>query len=425
MENYCPKCGKPISQCICASRANPAQPPRAAQNGFSFGTQQPQSRPQPQQQNNGFQFGASQSQPAGGFSFGAQQPQQQQPRSAQPQPQQQPRSAQPQRAGSFCTKCGKPLTECTCNQVRIPLPTTSAPKDRMTLKDFFGFTESDKNVDADYMENGKRIVPDVLSKCEGEIPVKQFVIGKARKRLSLSWGYSRIQVTNKRLIQRTVGRSIIGKDVDHTEMAIDEICGITYSRGKQFSFGDFLIMLLMMLVPLVIGFGIGQIGEAMGYIVSILVILGVGYFRFFQKVSVNGIYALANALSVGTWLGALKGMDFFYYMDLEDLSVPALLYLITFIAMIVYWIRYSILPSVTLTARTKSMNNAAAGIINFRRLAKISAPSIFLPAEETEQAVKELNAIITDVQKLGDYAIEKWSDQPGRAKPGAPRQPMQ
>lgn len=31
-----------------------------------------------------------------------------------------------------------------------------------------------------------------------------------------------------------------------------------------------------------------------------------------------------------------------------------------------------------------------------------------LPARDTDRAIEEIGAIVSDIQKLGDYAIEKW-----------------
>ena len=34
-----------------------------------------------------------------------------------------------------------------------------------------------------------------------------------------------------------------------------------------------------------------------------------------------------------------------------------------------------------------------------------------LPTDETEKAIREIGAIINDIQKLGDYGIAKWKTE--------------
>lgn len=34
--------------------------------------------------------------------------------------------------------------------------------------------------------------------------------------------------------------------------------------------------------------------------------------------------------------------------------------------------------------------------------------SEILPLKDTEKCIRELGAIINDIQKMGDYAVEKW-----------------
>lgn len=91
MANFCTKCGNPLYLCTCEDKK-----------------QQPQQQYQPQQP----QF--------------------------QPQQQQQlyPKQSKQKRAGSFCTKCGKPIEECECNK-----RTDSDLK--VSLKNYLGLHESD------------------------------------------------------------------------------------------------------------------------------------------------------------------------------------------------------------------------------------------------------------------------------------------
>lgn len=307
---------------------------------------------------------------------------------------------QPARAGNFCTKCGKPLAECTCNTVVNP-----GVDGHNIVKDFFGFSESDVLVKEDCYEIGKKIVPDIIAPGEGEVPIKQYDVGRVRRRSNFSWGYSRFQVTNKRIIQRTVGRSIVGKDVQYQEFAIDDIAGIDFKRGKQFSFGDLLLNLFICAIFGGLGALVGIIEDA-GYVLSailgILVIIAWVYIRFIQRKSSNVLFACMFALSTGATLaGWLVGEeDFPLYVG----AVCALLFL-------VYLIRSCLLPSVSICAKTRVFTGEGARVSAGIRVTNFKLGSIILPGKDTEKALREMGAIINDVQKLGDYAIQKWTEK--------------
>ena len=353
MANFCTKCGNPLYLCTCEDKK-----------------QQPQPQFQPQQQ-----------------------------------PQQYPKQPKQKRAGSFCTKCGKPIEECECNK-----RTDSDLK--VSLKNYLGLHESDALKKEDCFEIGKQIVPDLIEPCEEEIPIKQYDVGRVRRRLDFSWGYSRIQVTNKRIIQRTVGRSIIGKDMQYQEFAIDDIAGLSFNKGKQFAFGDFLLWLILSAIVGALGAGLGALfdGDEAGVVVgAIFDVLAIGcwaYIRFGQKKSSNVLFTFLFALPVGMAITAFGRIGYGY--DEEALIVPAILSWICAIFYLVYLVRSSLLPSISLLVKTRVYASEGASVSAGWRITKFKISAIILPGSDTENALREIGAIITDVQKFGDYAIDKW-----------------
>lgn len=316
---------------------------------------------------------------------------------------------QVKRGGSFCTKCGKPLAECQCNSHR---------DEKISVKNMLGITESDVLKKEDCFEVGKKIVPDLIEPCDGEIPIKQYEVGRVRRRSNFSWGYSRIQVTNKRIIQRTVGRSIIGKDLQYQEFAIDDIAGMNFNRGKQFSIGDFFLWLIASAITGGIGVGLSALfGEdaavIIGSIIAFLVIGAWIYIRFAQRKSSNVLFALMFSFATGMVSFGL-GMDMerilFGFMWDGDASgaIPAFLALVCLIMYIVYLIRSSLLPSISILVKTRVYASEGARVSAGIRVTNFKIGSVILPGADTETALREIGAIVTDVQKLGDYAIEKW-----------------
>lgn len=312
---------------------------------------------------------------------------------------------------NFCTKCGNPIGECTCAATRAPAKKSNF----MTIRDFFGVRESDNHLStADCFERDKEIAPDLIKLSEGEYPIKQFEVGRVRSRSTFSWGYTRIQVTNKRLIQRTVGRSVIGKDIGYNEYAIDDVIGINYTRGKQFSMNDFAIICAIAIVILLLGGALGLLGIV---IPIILTVLAVGFLVFMlgiQKQSNNFLLSLVTSFTLGTWVGSMiKNMD-----NGEDVAVAICIggALIFLIMALVFAIRFALLPSISLVVRTKSFHTAAAAVAT-RRLFAVTRPETILPGKDCEKAIREIGAIITDVQTIGDAAVEKWRSAPRQAAP--------
>ena len=94
--------------------------------------------------------------------------------------------------------------------------------------------------------------------------------------------------------------------------------------------------------------------------------------------------------------------------DEEVLIIPAILSWICAIFYLVYLVRSSLLPSISLLVKTRVYASEGASVSAGWRITKFKISAIILPGSDTENVLREIGAIITDVQKLGDYAIDKW-----------------
>ena len=152
----------------------------------------------------------------------------------------------------YCTKCGRKLADgaiCSCrieqgNPGEIRSEKTRG-KTSIAFWKLLGLNDPDYDKSKDYYERGKAIVPDLVSPCEGEIPVKQFHLVNIRARIWGMWAEGRLMVTNKRILFRASGRSFVGRTLMESEYTMDEISGIQISQGVRFSLFDFLIGLLL------------------------------------------------------------------------------------------------------------------------------------------------------------------------------------
>lgn len=108
----------------------------------------------------------------------------------------------------FCTKCGKPLDECTCEKSTVGNPSFFA-----SLKNRMGIGEPETN-NAPLYEKNMQIVPENISANDGEIPIKQYNVATLRNRflgITISKAIGRLQITNKRVIFRAAGRCLRGR----------------------------------------------------------------------------------------------------------------------------------------------------------------------------------------------------------------------
>lgn len=370
----------------------------------------------------------------------------------------------------FCKYCGRPLGDneiCSCTGVNPDVQTvegysaqpayyntgyqTNIPGAQQNV---IGFWENIKNRigignpelnHGDVFERGKKIVPDCISASEGEVPVKQYTVAKLRSRIlgiPYRTALGSLQVTNKRVIFRAPGKCIAGRTTLQQDFAIDEIAGIEARREYAFNFWDFLLAIFVHLLGgLIAGIIINLIGNGFYsrsddaiWFVFMSAAIGIGcyfaFFRMFKK-------WLLKVLCLGAGLSALVSMgiilercgvreyyDWYsgsYYS--EGSEFYSIWSVFCYIAAVAVWVLlivsifiYCIRPNLVLSIKTKSAIDA---IVIKRQAVKINqlvggdhtGYTEILPEKDAESSIRELSAIIGDIQKLGDFGIEKWKEQ--------------
>lgn len=333
----------------------------------------------------------------------------------------------------FCPQCGKPLAEgetCTCAGAAPVFNVESAKGLIEKVKNHMGIGDPELNK-GDAYEKGKNIVPDCISANEGEIPVKQYEVATLQNRI-LGIPYTKakgkMQVTNKRVIFRAPGRCLAGRTTLQHEFAIDELAGVEARREYVFNFGDLLIGFLVA----AIGGGVlswlinelfagNMYKDGVAGLVIATLILGLGGFVPFVMLKKKWLLkvlclggATMSMLSIGSTVQrygeyADKGGAEFFGGLLVFFGVLAL------IALLFCLFIYSIKPNLVLVIKTKSASDA----IDIRRKKVVSFGGKdedhtgyveVIPAEDAERCIREINAIISDIQKLGDFGISKWQN---------------
>lgn len=348
----------------------------------------------------------------------------------------------------FCTKCGNLIEYCTCQSAPVAPETAVSNQQNQQfysnnnytdmnnvgeqqsqnvqsyekkpivkidltngffepIKNFFGFRESEMIDNTDPYESGKKIVPELVAPCEGEIPVKQYDIGKCRARLRLQWSEARMQVTNKRVLFRVSGRSVMGKDVSNYDYKIDEISGVNFAKGIQFSFLTYILGLFWLIFVTAIGVGLGCI-PVLNIILDVAFFLATVVAPFaipaLLKRKLHIVCGSISSLTLGICAGGMiDGTDF-------HIMLGCVLGSICVIISLYQLIRFALKPSASIEIITKDAGKSVFGLYSGRIFTGTVGLDEIVPAKDTDDAFKEMSAIISDIQQLGNYGVEKWKE---------------
>ena len=281
------------------------------------------------------------------------------------------------------------------------------------FKNRVGLGEPETN-DVDYYERGLGIVPQCVDPDSGEIPIKQYNLAVLRTRIMFMRSEGRLQVTNKRVIFRATGRSLMGRIALQHEFAIDEIAGAKIRKDHRLSFFNLLG------ASAVIGIG-GYIGVSLirsllnsestffpGFIALILMIASlVPFFMLYKMFPLKLFFLSIGGAAVIT----MQQISRFTNGKGGLWIVPVVIssFLILFTAFVICFV-----PNLIMEIETKGTQPAVelrrkeSSIFNMWRKPEYTGFAEVIPWTDTEQAIIELWAMISDIQKYGDSAIEQW-----------------
>lgn len=331
----------------------------------------------------------------------------------------------------FCGFCGRPLMDgetCSC---RGQASGSNGNSNKEVAQGFWeafknriGIGDPERN-HGDAFEKDKQIVPDCVTSNETEIPVKQYEIATLRSRIlciPFSKAIGRLQVTNKRVIFRAPGRCLAGRTTLQHEFAIDEIAGLEARREFVFHFFDMLLGWIVaifggsVLVALITELFKKSIGKAelAGPIIFAFMFGAAGLLPFFflKKKWLLKILCLGGSflpmMSFGSMANKVGGDGEKFFGFLLTFSGVVVL-LLTLVTVFIYAIK----PNLVLIIKTKSAN----GAVDIQRqkigrgLEDHTGYKEVIPADDAERCIREVDALINDIQKLGDFGIEKWKKE--------------
>lgn len=332
----------------------------------------------------------------------------------------------------FCIYCGNDLVngQCDCPEFQASMGTDSAnqdqnqePKDPFIIPSFnpnfssvSGFVSSMRDqsgmsepssTTGDPYEHNVAIVPDCIQPEESEIVVKQYNIARLRTRLKFMKAEGRLMVTNRRILFRAAGTSLTGNTLQEHQFNLDEIGGIEMHKDYKFSILSFFGCILLDLFAIFLMIAIFS-NTRNGGMIAIGVILGIiglaptfivykhFWLKLFCAIIGSGAFSLARAAASG-------GTGFLTFLViLANIIVLIDLIIVCFVPNLIIKIKTKGATGAVVIGSQKAMFRRKTGD-DYSGFAEI------MPWEDTVMAMNELGTMIDDLQRQGDYAIEKWS----------------
>jgi len=290
-----------------------------------------------------------------------------------------------------------------------------------------GLDEPEENATNTYERNMK-IVPDCIKTNDNEVPIKQYDLAVLQTKLKFMRAEGRLQVTNQRLIFRATGRSIRGRTTIQHHFNLNDIAGIEARKDYRFAALNLILGILAFLgIALLCNIFVSSLYENAVAFAVILGIAGLVPFFIIKRMFLAKLLccavsfgSLMGGSSVGTvlvgGLGGLGGYGGYGGYGGSGLNVGVLILaiissIISFVALLLFAFK----PNLVFTVKTKG----GGSVMEIRRKAKKEEYTGYedvLPWKDTEKAIREVGAMIHDIQTLGKHGVDKWL---GKTPPNA------
>lgn len=307
----------------------------------------------------------------------------------------------------FCVDCGTPLTT-----ESISIPSANKPPS--------GSMPGLENDD---------ILPNEVTPAEGEKTVRTYLCTYHRSRLLNIKAHGRLSVTNKRVIFRAFGSSSSGPSIIQSEIPIENVSGLQSFKGTYFSLKHLIgIILLSSIIGFLCGSLISLLGtenaaisKAIGWILGVASLafsFFVSHKKVWQSVLVFLSASLIGATGAGSLINVVSSMmnplaGLFGVQSSPDFGFYMVVILVIAIEIYGFYcaFKYSRRPNFSLSINSTGGGNAPINISGggIGLLSPMASKAFTAePARDSEQLLAELGALILDIQKMGDFGIEKW-----------------
>ncbi len=308
----------------------------------------------------------------------------------------------------FCTECGAALDEkghCQNPSCSKKASTTAASSKASDI-----ISEAKKKRTT-FSEKGKLIVPDCIKCDQDEVPIKQYDIARLQTLIKGAFAEGRLQVTNKRILFRSSGNSVVGPTSIQHEFSIEEIAGVEIRKESRFNFLSTLLLTLLTIFicskfqPVVshiynsnfLGF-IFMLLLAATAPIAFLLLKGKAFIR---HVALSFILACLP-MRVSDIVSTITGQD-----NLFITLIQAIVVVFFFGSLI----PLAFAPNLVVNIKTKGGTPSVEirrkdGFFSFHHN-EYTGFSQIMPGPDVDLAMHELGAVIREVQQTGTYNENK------------------
>ena len=297
----------------------------------------------------------------------------------------------------FCTKCGRSLDEngnCT-NSICEAFPSN---KDNSSAGSSSFFKKN-----RIYAEKGKLIVPECINPDIDEVPIRQYDIATLQSLLKGAFAEGRLQVTNKRILFRAHGNSLVGATSIQHEFSIEEIAGIEIRKEPAFNVIHTILMVFLTIFcvttfqPLFYRlYSWGFIGS----IVNLLMAAASALFFFIFKDKKVTRHVILSILFAGVSWKAVGAASLLSMKAISSLIIIAIYFLGI--------LSVTLAPNLAIAIKTKggapSIEIRKKDGFFSRKNNDYTGFSQVIPGPDVDKAIKELGALIREVQLTGSYS---------------------
>ena len=233
-----------------------------------------------------------------------------------------------------------------------------------------------------------------------------------------------VQVTNKRIIYNKIGVSRMGKEYSHSEFSVDDVAAVSVEKTTSINLWFLIVAILTALPMTLIGLGIGLAsGQSFISMIITLGLIALGSWLLYSKHYV-WMYS-TTIVGVGYPFGAMIRNSMVSMIDSigyrESSNNAGIAVIVCYIGMIalsalllIAFIKNLYKLTISLVVSSKSggatpidCSSSKMGIFNMNNL---GAFVYMYETPQTDIVAKELGAMISDIQKYGDYGINKWTE---------------
>ncbi len=267
-----------------------------------------------------------------------------------------------------------------------------------------------------------------ITPADGEKTAKTYLCTYYRSRLLGLKAYGNLAVTNKRVVFHALSSGSTGRSIIQSEIPIENVSGLRSYKGNHFSlsvmlgvvlFSAVLGSLAVALISLIksdnndLGIALGWISGFAAFFCSFII----ANTKIWRPVLVFVSSAIIGSMGAGGLISSITSLfnpmaAIFGYRQQPDIGT--ILIAIVSLGILVYGFviasQYARRPEFSLEISSTGGGNVPISITGGGGFLS-SAVSRALnaePAKDTEQMLSELGALVLDIQKLGDFGVEKW-----------------